>query len=508
MSSSEPTDAAYQRLVEHAREVALLASVESLLGWDERTMLPAAAGPYRADQATYVAGLLHRRQTDPRVADWLAELANSPLTQDPHSDAGATYRWLRRRYERKTKLPQTLVEHLARTAVLGQQAWAKARRDDDFASFAPLLETTFALKREEAEAVGYEDCPYDALLDDYEPFEKISRVGTVLRELRDATVPLLEAIVGSGRQPRADVLERHYPIAVQKSFGHEAAGRIGFDFERGRIDETDHPFCCTVGPHDIRITTRYDDRAFNTALFGILHEAGHGIYEQGLPPDAYGLPLGEAVSLGIHESQSRLWENQVGRGRGFWELFYGRVQDLFASALADVPLDDFYFAVNQVRPSLIRVEADELTYNLHILVRCELEQALLNDDLKVSDLPAAWNEQYRDTLGVSPQNDAEGVLQDIHWSAGLVGYFATYTLGNLYAAQFFEQADKELGGLDVAVRQGDFTPLRDWLRERIHTAAQRYTASELVVKVTGAPLTHDPLVRHLRSKLEPLYGVS
>ena len=211
--------------------------------------------------------------------------------------------------------------------------------------------------------------------------------------------------------------------------------------------------------------------------------------------------------MGIHESQSRLWENQVGRSRAFWELLYGRLQKLFASALADVPLEDFYFAVNQVRPSLIRVEADELTYNLHILVRFELEQALLNDDIRVSDLPAAWNEKYRKTLGVTPTNDIEGVLQDIHWSAGLVGYFATYTLGNLYAAQFFEQANTELGGLDTRIRQGDVTSLRDWLRARIHTAAQRYAAAELVVKVTGAPLTHDPLVRHLRSKLEPLYGV-
>jgi carboxypeptidase Taq len=262
-----------------------------------------------------------------------------------------------------------------------------------------------------------------------------------------------------------------------------------------------------MGPHDCRITTRYDANHFNAAFFGILHEAGHGIYEQGLREDQYGLPLGMAVSLGIHESQSRLWENMVGRSRSFWEHFFSKAQARFPQALGDVSLDDFCFAINDVRPSLIRVEADEATYNLHILIRFELERALLDGDLAVADLPGAWNERYQKDLGIAPPGDAQGVLQDIHWSAGLIGYFPTYALGNLYAAQFFAQADAELGGLDRQFARGEFQPLRQWLREKIHQQGQRHTAAELVEQVTGRPLSPQPLMAHLRAKLGPLYGI-
>ena len=263
-----------------------------------------------------------------------------------------------------------------------------------------------------------------------------------------------------------------------------------------------------MGPNDCRITTRYDQHHFPGAFFGVLHEAGHGIYDQGLRTDCYGLPPGEAVSLGIHESQSRLWENLVGRSQSFWQYFYPEAQAPLPAALADVPLADFYWAINDVRPSLIRVEADEATYNLHILIRFELEQAMINNQLTAADLPAAWNEKYQHYLGITPPNDADGVLQDIHWSAGLVGYFPTYSLGNLYASQFFEQADRDLGGLAKQFADGQFTPLRDWLREKIHRAGQCYTAAELVERVTGKPLSHDPLMRHLRNKFGSLYRLA
>jgi carboxypeptidase Taq len=269
---------------------------------------------------------------------------------------------------------------------------------------------------------------------------------------------------------------------------------------------TAHPFCTSLGPHDCRITTRFDEHFFPTALFGILHEAGHGIYDQGLRTDWHGLPPGEAISLGIHESQSRLWENLVARSRPFWQHFYPAAQAKFP-ALADVALDDFYFAINHVEPSLIRVEADEATYNLHILIRFELEQALLADDLSVADLPAAWNEKYHEYLGITPTGDADGVLQDIHWAAGLVGYFPTYSLGNLYASQFFAAADAELGGLGPQFAAGEFGALRHWLGEKIHAVGQRFTAAELIERVSGKPLSHRPLIEHLRSKLAPLYGL-
>ncbi len=413
---------------------------------------------------------------------------------------------MKRDYDKRVKLPQSLVEELARTASIAQHVWQEARAHDDFSSLEPVLAKMFVLKRAQAEALGYTASVYDPLLDDYEPGESTANVARVLKELRAALVPLVAAIADSGRRPDATILTRHFPEVEQKRFGSLVAERIGFDFSRGRLDETAHPFCSSLGPHDCRITTRFDEHYFPTALFGILHEAGHGIYDQGLPPDWYGLPPGEAISLGIHESQSRLWENLVARSLPFWRQFFPAAQAAFP-VLADVTLDEFYFAVNDVRPSLIRVEADEATYNLHILIRFELEQALLAEDLPVADLPTAWREKYREYLGITPTNDADGALQDIHWSAGLVGYFPTYSLGNLYAAQFFAAADRELGGLDRQFAAGQFGELRQWLVEKIHSQGQRYWAADLVERVTGKALSHQPLIDHLRGKLAPLYGL-
>ena len=501
------SDSAFDQLCDYSRETALLNSIEGLLGWDERTKMPPRAGEYRAEQITYMAGKIHRRWTDPRLGDLLGELVGSPLAEDRHSDVGATIHQLKREYDKRNKLPQALVEELARTSVLGQQAWEKARAADDFASFQPILEKTMGLKRQEAEALGYQECPYDALLDRYEPGELTSNVAKTLAGLREELVPLVAEIRDSGRQGPVEILHRSYPVAMQKSFGSRAAAAIGFDFERGRLDVTSHPFCSGMGPHDCRITTRYDESFFPGALFGILHESGHGIYDQGLRSEQFGLPPGEYVSLGIHESQSRMWENLVGRSRAFWEFFYGDAQTAFPAALAETSLDDFFFAVNDVRPSLIRVEADEATYNLHILIRFELEQALINDELPVAELPGAWNQKYRDYLGIEPPNDSDGVMQDVHWSAGLIGYFATYSLGNLYASQFFDQAGEDLGGLHEQFRAGDFGELRGWLQQNIHQNGQCYTAAELVQRITGKPLSHGPLMAHLRGKLGPLYGL-
>ena len=500
-------DATYAKLCRHCRETALLGSIESLLGWDERTLLPPAAGEYRAEQMTYLAGMIHRRETDPQLGDWLRELAASSLAGEPHSDCGTVIREVRRDYEKKTRLPQALVEEITRTSVLGQQAWVDARKNDDFRAFQPLLTKMVSLKREEADALGFEECRYDALLDNYEPRARTAEVAKVLAALRGQLVPLVAAIRESGRRPDLSIVERNYPTGAQQDFGRQIAAAFGFDFNRGRLDVTAHPFCSEAGPHDCRITTRFNEHHFNEAFFGILHEAGHGLYEQGLPPDQYGLPTGTAISLGIHESQSRMWENFVGRSRAFWDYAFPLARQAFPQALGDVPLDAFYFAINDVRPSLIRVEADEVTYNLHVLIRFELEQALINDGLDVADLPAAWNEKYREYLGITPPNDADGVLQDIHWSAGLFGYFATYSLGNLYAAQFFERADRDCGGLQAQFAGGQFGTLRKWLVEQVHAHGRHYTAAQLVERVTHQPLSHDALMRHLRNKFGPLYGV-
>ena len=504
---SDQATSTFEQLCQFVRETALLQSVAELLGWDERTLLPPGAGEYRAEQITYLSGMIHRRRTDQRLGRWLDELCAGPLAADPHSDSGATIRQVRRDYDRQTKLPQSLVEELTRAAVLGQQAWTQAHKNDDFPSFQPHLEKILALKRQEAQALGFEDEPYDALLDEFEPGAKTAEVARVLEALRQELAPLIAAIADSGRRPDRDILRRDYPASQQEEFGRRGASAIGFDFTRGRLDVTHHPFCASMGPHDCRITTRYDEHFFPAAFFGILHEAGHGIYEQGLRSDQFGLPPGSFVSLGIHESQSRMWENMVGRSRAFWQRFFPAAKELFTAPLASVSLDEFYFAINDVRPSLIRVEADEATYNLHIIIRFELERALLDGALEVADLPGAWNEKYRQYLGIEPPSDADGVLQDIHWSAALIGYFPTYTLGNLYAAQFFQQADADLDGLDKLFVQGEFSPLRKWLREKIHRPGQCYTAAELVDLVTGRPLSHRALMDYLRDKLSPLYGI-
>jgi carboxypeptidase Taq len=502
-----PHDETYALLTSHVRDAKMLSSVQGLLEWDERTKMPPANGKYRADQAAYIAGLVHQKQTAPILGEWLAALTESSLAADPTSDTGAVIKNLRHDYDKKTRVPQSLVEELTRTGVQGQQTWAAARKADDFAAFQPILAKMVDLKKQEAAALGYTTTPYDPLLDDYEPGETTANVARVLAELRDALVPLVHAISESKIRPEPSILSRTYPTAAQETFGKLAATKIGFDFQAGRLDVTDHPFCAGLGPGDVRLTTRYDEHAFSDGFFSILHEAGHGIYDQGLPREVYGLPTGDYVSLGIHESQSRMWENQVGRCRAFWEYFLPKAQAAFPEALNNVALGDFYAAINDSRPSLIRVEADEVTYNLHILIRFELEKALLEDELRVDGLPAAWQEKYREYLGIISPTDADGVLQDVHWSAGLFGYFPTYALGNLYAAQFFAQASQDLGNLDGLFRRGEFGELREWLRANIHTHGRRYTPAQLAERITGKALSHAPLMEHLTTKYGELYGL-
>lgn len=498
-------DQAYESLCSWVRETAILESIEALLGWDERTMMPPRAGTYRADQISYLAGKIHERRTTEQMGEWLEVLKDSPLAADPATDTAATITMLDRDYRKHCKLPQRLVEELAKTATLGQQTWSEARKNNDFATFQPLLERMYELKREQAQAIGYQDCMYDALLDDFEPDAKTAEVTSVLAALREDLVPFVAQIAEARRRPQADILTQTFPVEAQEAFGKHVSAQLGFDYQRGRLDVTDHPFCSSMGPNDCRITTRYDERFFSSAFFGILHEAGHGMYDQGLRGDQYGLPTGTYLSLGVHESQSRMWENLVGRSAPFWEHFYPQAQARFPEALGNVSRDDFFFAINAVEPSLIRVEADEATYNLHIIIRFELEQALVSGELSVADLPAAWNEKYRNDLGITPPNDAEGVLQDIHWSAALIGYFPTYTLGNLYASQFYDAADEQLGGLAEMFRAGEFLPLLQWLQTHIHQKGRSCSADQLCRQVTGSGIDHRPLIRQLREKLAPLY---
>ena len=497
----------YKELCDLSRQTTCLKSTLALLEWDQQTMLPAAGGSYRAEQITLLAGEIHRRETDPRRGELLLELSNSDFMADPHSDATATIRELDWKFRKKVKLSQSLVEAIARASSIGQQIWVEARRESNFQKFAPHLKEIFRLKREEADAIGFEDQPYDALLDEFEPGATTAEVAVVLNDLKNDLVPLIQQIEGSSIRPDVSFLSRNYPVDQQEKFCRWASAKIGFDYDRGRLDVTHHPFCSEMGPSDVRIATRYDESWFGTAFFGTLHEAGHGIYEQGLRSDQYGLPPGQYCSLGIHESQSRLWENRVGRSAGFWRYFFKPAQSHFGHSLSDVSEQEFHTAVNRVAPSLIRVEADEATYDLHIIIRFELEQEIVNGILDTDDLPQAWNSKYQTYLGICPESDANGVLQDVHWSAGLVGYFPTYSLGNLYASQFFDQANADISDLEQQFSKGNFTPLKNWLNTRIHVLGQCYRSRKLGKKVTGLPLSHVPLIRYLRKKLAPIYGL-
>lgn len=506
---SRTPDQAYAALVDHLKQTATLESCSSVLGWDEQTYMPAGGAGHRANQLSLLAGMCHERATSPIVGELLVECAGLPDVNNPDSPVAANLREVRRDYDRATKLPRRLVEELSHTCTMAQQAWVGARKKSSFKEFLPWLEKIVALKREEAQAIGFTKggVPYDALLDAFEPGMTAAEVQKLFDPLKTELVKLISAIRDSGRAPQREILTRIYPVDAQREFSIAAAKQIGFNFDEGRLDVAHHPFCSGFGPGDCRLTTRYDEHHFPGAFFGTLHEAGHGMYEQGLNREAYGLPVGTACSLGIHESQSRMWENFVGRSRAFWTSFYPKAQSAFPESLGSTSLDAFYGAINDVQPSFIRVEADEATYNLHILLRFDLERLLIAGDLKPADVPEAWNKTFTSYFGITPPDDARGCLQDIHWSGGMIGYFPTYALGNMFAAQFFETANRELGDLSTRFAKGDFAPLKNWLGEKIHRQGRQYRAQQLVQRVAGAPLSHEPLVRHLRAKFCPLYGI-
>lgn len=496
--------AAYDALKKEMYELAIIHSTGALVGWDEQTHLPDNGTAWRGKQMAFLGKMAHERFTRKEVGDLIAAVEGSDLVKDPESDAAANVRELRRSYTRATKLPGSLVAEMAEHNVLAQKAWEEARKNKTFPTFAPSLEKTYDLKRQEAECVGYKEHIYDALLDDYEPYETAAGVRKVLEGLRDELVILVKQVQGSSK--KAPELKGPFPLAAQEKFGRLAAEKIGFDFTSGRLDVSVHPFCSGMAPGDTRMTTRYDEADMVGAFFGVLHETGHGLYEQGLKKAEHpGLPIADAISLGIHESQSRMWENLVGRSKSFWTCFAPLAREHLPS-LKGVSDEDLMFAFNDVQPSFIRTESDEVTYNLHILLRFELEMALLTRELDAKDLPEAWNAKMKQYLGITPPDDAKGCLQDVHWSCGLVGYFPTYTLGNLYSAQFFEQARKDLGDLDAMFARGEFQPLLGWLRQNIHQHGKRYSARDLVKRVTGNDLGAGPLVSYLRRKVETYYG--
>jgi len=493
---------AYAELVQRLKHTHLLGTIGELLGWDEQVNLPSNSADQRAEQHAALAAATHAAASDLRIGELLATLRDE---SEPTGDHAAVLREARRDYKRATKLPAEFVREKAVQGSRGYHAWAEARKENDFARYAPVLEKNLELARREAGYLGWGDRAYDYMIDKSDPGVSTAMVAALFDELKEELVPLVRAITSSPIVPRKDAL-RDFPVELQRTFLREVTERIGFDYSRGRIDVSLHPFCSGTGA-DIRMTTRFKEDEPLDSLFSAIHETGHGLYEQGLRREHYGTALGMHAGMGAHESQSRLWENQVGRSRGFWRFFEPRFRELFAKQTAEVTSDELYLAINAVAPTPIRVDADEVTYNLHIILRFELEQRLFAGELAVRDLPAAWREASKALLGLEPETDREGVLQDVHWSDGAFGYFPSYCIGNMMAAQLWYRALEVRPALEDEFAAGNFSGLLGWLRETVHAPGRKYLLPELVKRATGEELSPKWLVRYLRERYATLYRV-
>ena len=484
-----------------------LRNAAQLLDWDQHTMMPPRGAPARAETVATVQRISHEMFVSDETGRLIEGAANFLNGAPTGSDEAALVRVTRRRWEKARRVPSKLAADLARASSVGHQAWVVARERSDFAGFVPYLERNVELVRWYIDCFDNFDCPYDVLLDDYEPGGRTSDVARLFEELKSELRPLI-AVVGEHADRVDDsVLHGEFPVDGQRQLVRWLLEQMGFDRSAWRIDDAVHPFATSFSNHDVRITTRWDESFLPTSVYGAMHECGHGLYEEGVAQSLQRSPLGHAESLGLHESQSRLWENMVGRGRPFCGVLAPRIANVFGGAVSGLDGETLYRAVNRVVPSLIRVEADEVTYGLHIVLRFELEQELVEGRLAIRDLPEAWNARYKDYLGVDVPDDAHGVLQDVHWAAGLIGYFPTYALGNLIAGQMFARANADLPDLDVQIGSGDLHGLREWLREHVHRHGAKFSSDELLNRLVGGPIAVGPFVEYLKAKLGHVYDL-
>jgi len=498
---------ALERLKTILAEVTDLSRAAAVLEWDQETYMPPGGVTPRSEQLSTLLRLAHVGATSDEVGRLLSELEDETSGQPFDSYEASLVRVTRRDYDNDRKLSPELISEIARAGSAAQPVWQKARREANFKLFAPALEKNVELNRRVADALGYRERPYDALIDRYEPGMTTSDLESIFAELKRAIVPLVGDIARHADEVDDRVLYRGFEPAVQVRYALELVTKLGYDVERGRQDLSTHPFSTTFGPGDARITTRVSRDFFNECLFGSIHEAGHAMYSQGHGDDIDRTPVWGGASPGVHESQSRLWENLVGRSLPFWKHFYPSLRNAFAAPLRDVDDEAFFRAVNKSYPSLIRVEADEVTYNMHILMRFELENELLEGKLKVKDLPEAWNQKVKADLGINVPDDREGVLQDIHWSYVSFGVFPGYTLGNLIGAQLMEKARADIPDLDGQFEAGQFAPLLGWLRKNVHRHGRKFTPNELLERATGKPLNAAPWIAYVRQKFGALYGI-
>ncbi len=501
------SDAHIQALLERMHAVSDLGALAALAEWDQQTALPEGAGEVRGHQLATILGVLHERWTDAQLGHLLDELEKA-VGQSSYTDADrGLVRVARREYTQATKLPRSLVEEMARVAAGSFEAWRRAREQNDFASFAPWLSRTIALQREVADLYGYSENRYDALLDIYEPGLATSKVDRLFAPVREVSKTLLQRIQRSGNDIDAQVLIGNFPAEPQMALSAKILRAIGYDFANGGLARSPHPFTTSFGaPFDVRLTVNPDARFIQAAVMAAIHEGGHGLYEQGSAPTLVRTPLAGGASMGAHESQSRLWENAIGRSLPFWRGQYAAVQEAFPQHFRDVDVAAFARALNKVEPSLIRIEADEVTYNLHIIIRYELEREMVNGNVAVESLPGMWNAKYAEYLGVEPPTDSEGILQDVHWTNGF-GYFPTYTLGNLYAAQIYATLRRVFPDFDERLAVGDTLFILNWLREKMYVYGAIYLPEDLIRRVTGEAPDPQYFVRYLTTKFENLYSL-
>ncbi|MDB4721578.1 carboxypeptidase M32 [Verrucomicrobiales bacterium] len=486
----------YQNLIQRSKEIALYSSTSALLGWDQETGIPKKGLNYRAEQCAFLGGKAHSLFTDSQVGNWISRCEDEGACTD--SEGLANLREWRWSHDRAVKLSSEFIEESERVRSHAMSAWSESRKKNDFKIFSPHLEKIIKINQKKAESYGYSDHPYDALIEGYERGSKTEMIKELFDRLKPSLREIGEAAARKSTNISSQILKGDYPIKAQEKFNHEIAESFGFDFNAGRIDAAVHPFCSGIAPGDTRLTTRYDTKDFSSSLYGVLHEVGHGLYEQGLP-EKFASPSGKAVSLGIHESQSRLWENHVGRAPSFWKSWYPRAAQIFPS-LQEINEEEIISSTLRSEPSFIRVEADEATYDLHIILRFEIEKDLISGDLKVADLPECWNAKFMEFFGLRVENDADGCLQDIHWSMGALGYFPTYTIGNLGAAQLYAKAIEDDPEIPTQLNVGEYSKLLNWLRINIHSKGSTLLPDDLIENATGESLSESYHLEHLQSR--------
>ncbi len=477
----------------------------SLLAWDSRTGAPKKGMAQRSEVIGTLSSEVFQLSTSEEMASYLGELREESNHEELSDRTKKTIEECHRAFERNVKIPKEEYKEYVILQSQSETLWEEAKDKSDFSLFQPNLEKLVAFKKRFISYWGYEHHPYNTLLDDYEPGVFVDTLDSVFGELRDQLIPLVKGVMEASKQPQTDFLFKHFPKEKQKSLNMAILKDIGYDFNAGRLDETVHPFAIGLNPNDVRITTKYNEHDFRLALFGTIHECGHALYEQNISQDLIGTPLCDGTSMGIHESQSLFWEKFVGQNRRFWERQYPLLKEYSTGQFDGVNLDEFYFAINEAKPSLIRIESDELTYCLHIILRYELEKALLEGQIEVKDLPHIWNEKMEEYLGIRPSHDGEGVLQDVHWSFGAFGYFPSYALGYIYAAQLKEAMIRDLPTFDELIFKGDFSPIRKWLTRNVHQYGKTKKPAEIIRDITGGGINSKPLVQYLEKKYKGLY---